>query len=248
MAGPGFPPEGRYRTRRALGEGASGRVWLVEDRMRPGTQLALKELNPADTDDPSHEESLRREFATLAGLRHPNVVEVHEFDSADGSGLPRFTLEFIEGRHIVDAIAAGGPEVFVELAVEALRALAFIHDFDLVHGDLKPANVLVRDRPKLGCRLVLVDFGFSRTTSEETVEAYRARGTLPYMAPEVLRGEGAGPRADLYSLGAVLWEATFGHPPVRVDGTDLTRFIQAVIEGRRSRPDRPTGPPFPRRP
>jgi len=244
MSGAGDPPTGRYLPQRLLGEGASGRVWLVEDGLRPGSRLALKELSAADSDDGlRHEESLRREFATLACLRHPNLVEVHEFDRSPESGLPRFTLEFIEGRDVVDAVAHEGPDLWVEMSVEALRALTFLHDFDLIHGDLKPANLLVRDRPKLGCRLVVVDFGFARTSAEETVEAYRARGTLPYMAPEVLRSEGAGPRSDLYALGAVLWEAIFGHPPFRLEGSDLTRFIQAVIEGRRARPGLPEGYP-----
>ena len=244
MPGPGSPPDGRYRHERILGEGGSARVWLVEDRLRPGSRLALKEASPsAGSGDLSHEETLRREFATLAGLHHPNLVEVHDFDSSPGSGLPCFTLEFIEGRHLVDAVSHEGPGLLVELAVEALRALAFLHDFGLIHGDLKPANLLVRDRPKLGCRLVVVDFGFSRATSEDTPESYRARGTLPYMAPEVLRGQGSGPRSDLYGLGAVLYEAAFGHPPFRLEGTDLTRFIQAVIEGRRSRPQPPPGYP-----
>jgi transcriptional regulator with GAF, ATPase, and Fis domain/tetratricopeptide (TPR) repeat protein len=223
-----------------LGEGASGRVWLVEDGLRPGVRLALKELSAADTEDGArHEESLRREFATLACLRHPNLVEVHEFDRSPESGLPRFTLEFIEGRDLVEAVAHEGSGLWFELAVEALRALAFLHDFDLIHGDLKPANLLVRDRPKLGCRLVVVDFGFARTSDEETVEAYRARGTLPYMAPEVLKSEGAGPRSDLYALAAVLYEAVSGHPPYRLEGSDLSRFIQSVIEGRRARPALP---------
>jgi len=143
----GSPPSGRYLPQRLLGEGASGRVWLVEDGLRPGSRLALKELSSADSDDGlRHEESLRREFATLACLRH-------------------FTLEFIEGRDIVDAVAHEGPGLWAEMSVEALRALTFLHDFDLIHGDLKPANLLVRDRPKLGCRLVVVDFGFARTSA-----------------------------------------------------------------------------------
>ncbi len=236
-------PGDRYSLRRVLGEGGAGRVWLVEDSLRPGSPLALKELHAGDADRVHHEEELRREFATLARLKHPNLVEVHEFDTSPDSGLPRFTLEFIEGRSIVDAIAHEGPRLLVELAAEALRALAFLHDFGLIHRDLKPANLLVRDRPKLGCRLVMVDFGLAEPGAGDPLEAQRAKGTLPYMAPELFRNERAAPRSDLYALGAVLFETVHGHPPLVPSGPDLSRFVLAVSEGRRARPPLPPGFP-----
>jgi serine/threonine protein kinase len=187
----------RYLLQRVLGEGGAGRVWLVEDTLRPGSPLALKELHAGDAGGPHHEEELRREFATLARLKHPNLVEVHEFDTSPESGLPRFTLEFIKGRGIVDAVSHEGPALLMDLAAEALRALAFLHDFGLIHSDLKPGNLLVRDRPKLGCRLVLVDFGLVEPDVDEPLEARRANGTLPYMAPEPGTGRriGLGERA-----------------------------------------------------
>ena len=238
------PPgsDDRYLLQRILGEGGSGRVWLVEDSLRPGTRLALKELFLGDPGAPRYAETLRREFATLACLRHPNLVEVHEFDTSPESGLPRFTLEFIEGRNIVDAVSHEGPGLFLDLAAEALRALAFLHDFELIHRDLKPANLLVRERPKLGCRLVLVDFGLAQQ-ADESLEAFQAKGTLPYMAPELFHNQPAGRRSDLYALGAVLYQAVFGRPPFASAGDDLARFIHAVTEGRRARPPLPGGYP-----
>ncbi len=236
-------PDDRYLLRRVLGEGGAGRVWLVEDSLRPGSPLALKEPFPAGSSDLRHEEELRKEFATLAGLRHPNLVEVHEFDTSPESGLPRFTLEFIQGRDIVDAIAHEGPRLFMDLTAEALRALEFLHDFNLIHGDLKPSNLLVRDTPKLGCRLVFVDFGLARAAASGPLEAARAKGTLPYVAPEMFRNEGASRRTDLYALGAVLYEAAFGNPPFVPASEDLTAFIEAVSSGPRSIPPLETGYP-----
>ncbi|MCP3978891.1 MAG: protein kinase [bacterium] len=233
----------RYHPKRLLGEGGAGRVWLVEDRLAGGSLLALKELAPSSTEDEDRRSrSLRREFATLVSLHHPNLVEVHELDTAPDSGLPRFTLEYIDGSNLVDAVAAAGRVQLLPLAAEALRALAFLHDFQLLHRDLKPDNLLVRDRPKLGCRLVILDFGLARH-AEESLETAAAQGTLPYMAPELFRREPATAASDLYSLGAVLFEAVHGKPPLSFDGRDLGRFMRDLGEGRRRRPELPADVP-----
>ena len=204
-------PGDRYVMKRILGEGGAGRVWLVEDRQRPGHELALKELAHAGT--PQHEDAFRREFATLACLHHPNLIEVEEFDTSPASGRPRFTLEFIEGRDIVEAVRHEGAGLLLDLVVEALRALAFLHELELIHRDLKPANLLVRDRPKLGCRLVIVDFGLVLPLKDRTSIGGGAVGTLPYLAPELLANRAASRRSDLYALGAIVHEIVYGAPP-----------------------------------
>jgi transcriptional regulator with GAF, ATPase, and Fis domain len=232
----------RYRVERLLGSGGSGQVWLVEDRMFPGAPLALKELTASGSVDSARERDLRREFAALNSLHHPNLVEVYEFDTSS-EGLPRFTLEFIQGRTLVAAIEDEGPSLLMGLAVEALRALAFLHDFDLIHRDLKPENLLVRDRARLDCRLVIVDFGLARLSGDDPLEAFRAKGTLPYLAPELFRNQAASPRSDLYSLAAVLYESVFRRPPVLLRDHSLVNFIQAVTEGKRARPELPEGFP-----
>ena len=221
-------PRERFRKKRRLGEGATGSVWLVDDPRRPGGAIALKELS--DASSAQHVASFRREFATLACLHHPGLVEVGEFEIDAATGLPRFTLELIEGRNLVDAVRHEGPSIVLDLAVEALRALAFLHDFDLVHRDLKPANLLVRDRPKLGCRLAIVDFGLALKESGTTPGPFRAAGTLPYMAPEILANRAASRRSDLYALGAVIHEAIFGTrpPATAIDDEGVVRRIEAA--------------------
>ncbi|HEX4824039.1 MAG TPA: sigma 54-interacting transcriptional regulator [Candidatus Polarisedimenticolaceae bacterium] len=201
----------RFVIHRLLGEGGAGRVWLVGDRKQAGRSLALKELTSSHT--PQHEAAFRREFATLAGFHHPGVVEVEEFDVDPASGLPRFTLEYVEGRDFVEAIRHEGRDALVPLTVEALRAIAFLHDFGLIHRDLKPANVLVRQAPKLGSRVVLVDFGLALAEHEPSVEARRAAGTLAYLAPEILSNASPSRRSDLFALGAIVREATGGVAP-----------------------------------
>src|SRR6185503_7608205 len=130
---------------------------LVEDRVRAGT-LALKTLTAGGAE---REAALRREFALLASLRHPNLVEVFDLTADPGTGLPRFSMEAIDGEDLPTAIRREGPVAAAELAAEALRALGFLHAMGLVHRDVKPGNLLVRHQPRLGCRLVVLDFGLA---------------------------------------------------------------------------------------
>ncbi|HEX5044136.1 MAG TPA: sigma 54-interacting transcriptional regulator [Candidatus Polarisedimenticolaceae bacterium] len=199
----------RYVRRRMLGEGGAGRVWLVDDRARPGRQLALKELTVTGAE---REEAFRHEFATLAGLHHPGLPEADVFEARRGEAPSRFTLELVDGWTIGETVRREGRTLLPELAVEALRALAFLHDFDLIHRDLKPGNLLVRREPKLGCRLVIVDFGLALRGDDPSPAAGLA-GTLPYLAPELFANRAASRRTDLYALGAVFHELTFGTLP-----------------------------------
>jgi len=232
----------RYVRRRVLGEGGAGRVWLVEDRLRPGTPVALKELAPTTTATTDvSEQALRREFALLYSLRHPGLAEAYELDLDPESSRPRFSQEWIEGRTILDAVAHHGPTSVEDFAVEALRTLRLVHEFGLTHRDIKPQNLLIREQAKLGYRLVLVDFGLATGPASEPLEALQLRGTLPYLAPELFDNRPAGPASDLYALGAVLYEAIHSHPPYVPDPRHLERFIQAAKAGRRSRPSLPEG-------
>jgi Nif-specific regulatory protein len=157
--------------------------------------------------------------------------------------MPRFSQEWIEGRTLVDAIAHHGPGSLPGFAAEAMRTLGFVHGFDLTHRDIKPDNLLVREHPKLGYRLAIVDFGLATRPAAEPVETLQLRGTLPYLAPELFDNHPAGPKSDLYALGSVLYEAIHGHPPYVPDPAHLERFIEASRAGRRSRPPLPDGHP-----
>lgn len=227
----------RYVRVLLLGEGGAGRVWLARDGQRPGSPVALKEILGSD---PARASELRQEFATLASLQHPNLVEVFELDRDPESGLPRFTMEWIEGKDIVSAVREEGVGVLLDLAAEALRALSFLHDFGLIHRDLKPGNLLVRDKPRLGSRLVVLDFGLALRGEEKTGGP---AGTLAYLAPEILDGAAADRRSDLYALGAVLFEAAHGKPPYAPRPGDLAGFVDAVRTGKRARPSVPEGLP-----
>jgi Nif-specific regulatory protein len=231
----------RFRKLGSLGVGGAGRVVLVEDRLRPGSRVALKELVDAGAEDAA---SLHREFATLATLRHPSLIEVLELHVDPDSGRSQFTMEHVDGEGIVATVAREGPAALIPLAAETLRALAFLHEFGLVHRDLKPGNILVRRAPKAGHRVVLLDFGLAvARRAEMDADAPAVAGTLTYMAPELFEGAAPTKRSDLYALGALIHEAVFGKPPFVLKGGDIASFMAAVREGRRVRPRLPDGFP-----
>ena len=198
----------RYRRLELLGEGGAGQVWLVEDSMRPGTRLALKE---ALGDDDGRAVALRREFVYLSRLRHPSLVEVFDLDTSPADGSPRFTLEYVDGESLAESFDPAKPDFFLEMVAETLWVLAYLHDFGLVHRDLKPAHLMIRRRPRLGCRLALLDLGLAAAGEQpSSTESGPAVGTLPYIAPETFDGAPPNARSDLYSLGVVLYEVLHG--------------------------------------
>jgi len=236
----GFAVE-RFAVLGALGVGGSGRVVLVEDRLRPGSRLALKELLNAGPDDTA---ALHREFATLATLRHPSLVEVFELHVDPETRRSQFTMEHVDGANFVATVKSEGPGALLPLAAETLRALGFLHDFGLVHRDLKPGNILVRRAAKAGHRVVVLDFGLAiERRADPSSDAFGMAGTLSYIAPELFDGAAPTKRSDLYALGAVIYEAVHGKPPYTVKGNDVAGFVETVRQGRRARPAIPEGFP-----
>ncbi len=229
----------RFSVVGALGVGGAGRVVLVEDSLRPGSRLALKELLHAD---PEETAALHKEFATLATLRHPSLVEVFELLVDPESGRSQFSMEHVDGKTFVATVKREGPASLVPLAAEALRALAFLHEFGLVHRDLKPGNILVRRVAKSGHRVVVLDFGLAAERRADTTAATSGMsGTLQYLAPELLDGGPSTKRSDLYAFGAVMYESVHGKLPFTIKGSDVAGFVAAVREGRRARPPLPAG-------
>ena len=196
----------RYEVIRTLGRGAGGEVHLVRDAFSPGRPLALKTLRG---DEEQLVAALRREFQVLAALRHPQLAQVFDFgriEASEGGPATFMTREYLEGQPLSSAAEGARVEELGRVAAALCRALAPLHDSGLVHGDLKPDNIVVGDDG--GVRLI--DFGLVRAEGEAL---QLPAGTLPYIAPEVVRGREADARSDLYSLGVVLYEVLAGQPP-----------------------------------
>lgn len=205
----------RYQLVSELGSGGAGAVYRVLDRLA-GRIVALKRLKSVDAawaDLDSHQVladrlALAQEFRLLAACRHPHVISVLDY-GFDDQQRPYYTMDYLEGaRTLIEAGRDQPLAAQVDLVVQALRALAYLHRRGIIHRDLKPANILVQDQVKV------LDFGLSVQRGAEAAERRQSVGTLPYMAPEVLRGEPAGERSDLYALGLVAYELFAGAHPL----------------------------------
>ncbi len=218
----------RYQILGLLAEGGMGRVYLVADPVR-GETLALKTLRK--------ERSIRRsterfaaEFRILAGLRHPNVQTVFDYGTVeDGPAAERgslfFTCERIEGADLMRATEGKPWRDALPLLVQLCRGLQFLHARGLMHLDVKPENVLVCAGPGEPA-VKLVDFGLAQPV--EAGDGLEIAGTLAYLSPEMIRGEPVDHRADLYALGATLYEVLARRPPYSAPSPRA--LIQAHLE------------------
>jgi serine/threonine protein kinase len=204
---------GRYSVERELGRGGMSVVYLAHDREldRP---VAIKVLAPHLTDDPDFVRRFRREARTAAQLAHPNIVQVFDFGEADSLFI---VMEYVDGERL-DAVRTREGRLpaatVVTLATQACAALGYAHERDVVHRDVKPANLLLRSDGTLK----VADFGIARAGDATALtQAGTILGSAAYVAPEQARGEPVGPQADLFSLGVVLYELLAGSTPWQVD-------------------------------
>jgi eukaryotic-like serine/threonine-protein kinase len=203
-----------YEVQEVLGRGGMGVVYKAW-HLRLNRAVALKMLLAGAYARPEELERFMHEAEAVAGLRHANIVQVH--DVGDHDGQPYFTMEYVEGGSLAQKLV-GAPQPFREAAalVAALaQTVQVAHEGGIVHRDLKPANILLTadGTPKIA------DFGLARHfDSEPVLTLSGARvGTPSYMAPEQALGKtrALGPSVDVYALGAVLYELLTGRPPFR---------------------------------
>jgi CHASE2 domain-containing sensor protein len=199
-----------YRLVALIGRGGMGVVYEAV-QLTLGRPVALKLIDPARADDQEFRARFVRESHVAAALEHPHVIPVYE--AREDGGLLFIAMRLVPGPSLADVFASEGPlppERAVALAVQIAGALGAAHSRNLVHRDVKPANVLLHDRD----HAYLTDFGVTRELGDEGLTGVGERlGTVAYMSPEQCRGEGVGPGADIYSLGCVLYEALTGRVP-----------------------------------
>ena len=211
----------RYELGPVLGEGGMARVHQGLDRQL-GRRVAIKVLAPPYDRDAEFVERFRREARAAAGLSHPNIVAV--FDSGSDDGTHFIVTELVEGETLADRLRRDGPMPpgdAVAVAVDIARALAAAHARGLIHRDIKPGNVMLLPDG----RVKVVDFGIARAAGSDTLtNTGVVLGSTAYLSPEQAGGQPVGERADLYSLGCVLYEMLTGHVPFSADTPIATMY------------------------
>ncbi len=203
-----------FRVLSLIGAGAMGSVYLAEDT-RTGEQVALKVLAPELAEDERFRQRFTRESALAAALDHPNIVRI--VSSGEANGLLFLAMAYIEGSDLRDVLQREGrldPERALELVAQVAGGLDAAHRAGLVHRDVKPGNILIGLGPD-GEHAYVCDFGLARhASSVSSLTGDRGFvGTIDYISPEQVEGRTVDGRADVYSLGCVLFECLAGARP-----------------------------------
>jgi serine/threonine-protein kinase len=199
---------GEYEIECELGAGAVGVVYRA--RSRDGRTVALKLLHPTLAADAEFRGRLAREFRIARGLRNAHLVAV--IDTGESAGRPYLVCEYIGGGSLADRLRAGRLTIaeMLRLVANVAAGLEALHRQGLVHRDVKPANVMLRDDGSAA----LADFGLAKGAAYTPLtRPGQILGTLDYLAPELVRGAEATPSSDLYALGCVAFECLAGTPP-----------------------------------
>jgi len=229
--GPGTLLAGRFELRSLLGEGAIGRVWSALDHgLRE--EAAVKLLRPELAASPEVAARFEREVRLARRVTHPGVCRTHDQGHDERFG-PFITMQLLGGETLAARLERSGswePRAAARLLAAIAEALAAAHAAEVVHRDLKTANVmLVPDGD--GVRPVLTDFGLARTVLVESGASATRTGEIvgspAYMAPEQVRGEPAGPATDVYALGVIAFELVTGELPFRGESA-LATAIQRL--------------------
>jgi serine/threonine protein kinase len=230
---------GRYRLTERIGSGGMGTVWRAVDELVE-REVAVKEPRlPGDPQDAAHQRAynrLHREARAAARVDHPGAVAIHDVVVEDG--LPWIVMELIRGESLHEVLQRGAlpPAESARIGLAVVGALKAAHAKGIVHRDVKPANVLLGQHG----RVVLTDFGIAHIQGEESLTmSGEFVGSLEFIAPERMSGRGAGPAADLWSLGVCLYAAVEGWSPFR--RTTLESTLAAILSAEPPEP-RQAGP------
>ncbi len=215
---------GRYQIESVLGEGGMATVYAAHHRLvdRP---CAVKVMNPQLAKNEVIRERFRREAKAAQKLAHPNIIEI--FDQGElPDGSLFLVMELLEGQTLADLLTHGGVPIerALPITIQVARALARAHDLEVIHRDLKPENIFLAVDEDGRDHIKLLDFGIARSMQDARLTgAGEVFGTPQYMAPERITSIDAGPAADLYALGVILYEMLTGELPF--DASDVATFF-----------------------
>jgi tetratricopeptide (TPR) repeat protein len=202
---------GRYVTLKKLGEGEKGVTYKARDTAL-NRVVAIKMLKSAVLSEEAHS-SFIREAQVVAKLNHPNIVSIYDIGKEDGGQF--FVLEFVDGmslRELIRTYPEGKCDIqtVLRVGIDVCSALQYAHSQGVLHRDVKPENILIAQEGTAK----LMDFSLAKMLGQPNItQEGTIVGTVAYVAPEIALGKGADARSDLYSFGAVLYEAVTGKPP-----------------------------------
>jgi serine/threonine protein kinase len=221
---------GRYRVEGRLGVGGMSTVMLAVDE-RLERKVAVKLLAEHLADDPTFVSRFKREALAAARLVHPNVVQVYDFGFDQATSQHFIVMEYVPGRSCAELLRDRGHldlQQAVDIISQSCRGLDYAHRNGVVHRDVKPGNLIVSDSGVVK----LADFGIARATDQSSItQVGSVLGTAAYLSPEQARGDAAGPRADLYSLGVVAYQLLSGRLPY-----EATSLSELALKQQRDSP------------
>jgi serine/threonine protein kinase len=211
---------GRYQIEEMIGQGGMSAVYKATD---PNLKrvVAVKMIHSHLSDDPDFVKRFEEEAAAVAQLRHPNIIQVFDFNHDDESDSYYMVLEFVPGETLQQHLArlnASGRKLSITKALESMidicEAVNYAHQRGMIHRDIKPANLMLT----VTGQTILMDFGIAKIVGGQRHTATGAVvGTAMYMSPEQIKGEHPDRRSDIYSLGVTLFEMVSGRPPFEAD-------------------------------
>jgi serine/threonine-protein kinase len=210
---------GKYRVVRIVGEGGMGRVYEATDPVIH-RRVAIKTISQGVVQDPDTRARFLREAQAAGQLSHPNLITI--FDVGEEGGSPFIVMEYLEGEELSRVIAKHtlSLDAKLRLMIEVCQGLAYAHSKGLVHRDIKPANIFVTTAQQVK----ILDFGLARGTVSEITQTGHVVGTPSYMSPEQVRGDAVDHRADIFSVGVVLYELLSGQKAFKGDSVAATIF------------------------
>ena len=217
-------PIGSYEVVRRLGVGGMGAVYLARHRDLDRL-VALKLLREEEDDDGSMRERFAREARSVARLDHPNIVRVYDFGYCQDQ--PFIAMEYVAGETLLQRLRSGVPlelPQILEWMEQLCHALGHAHGFDVIHRDVKPANLIISPAGVLK----VLDFGIARLGGQTLTERGALVGTLNYMSPEQVGGLPIDHRTDIFSTGLVLYELVTGQQAFK--GSARDGVVNAILD------------------